>query len=92
MRAKVVRHVKGVASHRGGIVRIDKRVPKESRKPIKLHEEVEYYLMRIVKPKRPYDEAHKIANAFEKQAYFRNDPKGWRRHNSMVGGLVASEK
>jgi hypothetical protein len=38
------------------------------------------------------EKAHKIATAFEKQAFFKRKKREWRRYNSLVGGLVRQNK
>jgi hypothetical protein len=91
MKVKVCRRVATVGSHRGGVVRVDERLPKEFRQHTIQHEKLEDYLMRHKKLK--YPKAHKIATAMEKQTFLQTKTKEeWKTYNSIVGGLVRANK
>jgi hypothetical protein len=90
LKVQVKRKVTDVGSHRGGVIRLDSKLPMKYRKPVVLHERMEDYLMR--KRGFNYPKAHGIATQFEKQACFRNKPKEWRRYNGVVGALVRENK
>ena len=84
--AKVIyrKNVPGVGgfTKRGTIV-IDRRVPKKYRKPIILHERVEFLLMRKCGWK--YPEAHKRADQFEKALIFKGrKKKQWKPYMAAI--------
>lgn len=88
MKVYIRNKIKPVGNHRGNKVLIDKKLPKKYHKPIILHEKMEAYLMK--KKGMKYNKAHKIANAFEKNVFFKNDSKGWAKYDKIVSKIYRS--
>jgi len=88
MKIKIVKKLRQVGSHRGGIIRVSREVPKgKDRKEVITHEKIEHYLM---KPKKEGGrgmkeaQAHKISDAMTKNIYYRNNEKGWNKHQKLI--------